>query len=370
MDKKEKKTFFLLLGIFLLFYFIPVSSEIFRRAFFSGFSLLNEYAREHILTCLLPAFFIAGAIAVFIKKDIVLRYLGGSAKKYVSYSVASVSGAILSVCSCTILPLFAGIRKRGAGLGPATTFLFSGPAINVAAIFLTISVLGVNIGIARIISAIGLSVLVGISMQLIFKEKTEKEEMFVEKEKQAEIKKSILIILFLAMIGFLIVNGLQINQTIKYFLMLAFFITVAVISIFKLKKETTAEWLQETWNFTKMILPVLFIGVFFVGFIMPFIPQEMVGKIVGTNSVIGNFAASVFGAFMYFSTLTEIPILQALMGKGMNRGPALALLLAGPSLSLPNLLVIRKILGNKKTSAYVFLVIFYSAVAGLIFGNF
>ena len=366
---KEIKIFILLLGLFLLFYFMPVGSALFTGAILSGFKLLNEYARQHVLTCLMPAFFIAGAISVFVKKDFVLRHLGGEAKKYIAYPLASVSGAILAVCSCTILPLFAGIRKRGAGLGPAITFLFSGPAINIAAIFLTMSVLGLKIGMARIIFAILLSVLVGLSMQAIFREKVGKDGLFTEKDKEIKISKSILAIFFMVMIGVLVVNGLQIDKTIKYLLMISFVLATAGIAIFKFQKGTTKEWFKETWSFTKILLPVLFVGVFITGFIMPFFPQTLIEKIVGSNSLLGNFVASIFGAFMYFSTLTEIPILQALIAKGMSQGPALALLLAGPSLSLPNMLVIRKVLGNKKTAVYVLLVVFYSTIAGLIFGS-
>lgn len=367
--KKELNIFILLVGLFLLFYFMPMGSALFTSAILSGFKLLNEYAREHVLTCLAPAFFIAGAISVFIKKDFILRYLGGQAKKHVAYSLASVSGAILTVCSCTILPLFAGIKKRGAGLGPAITFLFAGPAINIAAVFLTMSVLGYEIGLARIIFAIPLSILIGLSMQAIFKEKTENGNLFIEESKNISVSKKVLIIFFIAMIGVLVVNGLQIDKTIKYLIMIFLALSVAGITIFKFQKETSEEWLKETWNFTKMLLPILFIGVFVAGFIMPFLPQTLIEKIVGSNSVSGNLIASIFGAFMYFSTLTEIPILQALIAKGMSQGPALALLLAGPSLSLPNMLVIRKILGNKKTAVYVLLIVFYSTIAGLIFGS-
>lgn len=367
--KKELNIFIIFVGLFLFFYFMPTESALFTDAIFSGFKLLNEYAREHILTCLVPAFFIAGAISVFIKKDFILRYLGGEAKKYISYSVASVSGAILAVCSCTILPLFAGIRKRGAGLGPATTFLFSGPAINIAAIFLTVSVLGYEVGLARIIFAVLISVLVGLSMQAIFKEKIEKGDLFIEKSKDVAVSKKVLIIFFIAMIGVLVINGLQIDKIIKYSLMVLLTLVVGSIAIFKFQKETSKEWLKETWSFTKMLLPILFIGVFIAGFVMLFLPQSLIEKIVGSNTILGNLTASIFGAFMYFSTLTEIPILQALIAKGMHKGPALALLLAGPSLSLPNMLVIRKILGNKKTAVYVLLVVFYSTIAGLIFGS-
>ncbi len=367
--KREINIFIFLVGLFLLFYFMPMSSALFTGAILSGFQLLHEYARQHVLTCLVPAFFIAGAISVFVKKDFILRYLSGQAKKYVSYSLASISGSILAVCSCTILPLFASIRKRGAGLGPAITFLFSGPAINIAAIFLTMSVLGVKIGLARAISAILLSILVGLSMQAIFKENAEQGGLFTEEYQEVKIGKMVLIIFFLAMVGVLVVNGLQIDKLIKFALMGLLALITAGIAIFKFRQETTKEWLKETWVFTKMLLPILFIGVFVAGFVMPFLPQELIQKTVGSNSIFGNLISAIFGVFMYFSTLTEIPILQALIAKGMGQGPALALLLAGPSLSLPNMLVIRKVLGNSKTAVYVLLVIFYSTVAGLIFGK-
>lgn len=367
--KKELKIFTLLLGLFLFFFFMPMESTLFTGAILSGFELLNEYARQHVLTCLVPAFFIAGAIGVFIKKEKVMKYLGHEAKRYVSYGVASVSGAILAVCSCTILPLFAGIRKRGAGLGPAVTFLFSGPAINIAAMFLTISVLGLNIGLARIIAAIFLSILLGLTMAIIFREKVDKEKLVTMQTKETQVSEGALVLFFAFLVGILVVNGLQINVLTKYILMGTFTLGVVGVVLLKFKDHATEIWLKETWGFAKILLPLLFIGVFIAGFIMPLLPQEMIESIVGSNSIVGNLVASVFGAFMYFSTLTEVPILQALMAKGMSNGPVLALLLAGPSLSLPNMLVVRKVLGNKKTFVYILLVIFYSTVAGLIFGS-
>ncbi len=370
-NNKEIKTLILLVGLFLFFYFMPMESTIFTGAILSGFILLNEYAKEHIITCLIPAFFIAGAISVFTKKDFILKYLGGEAKKIVSYSIASVSGAILAVCSCTILPLFAGIRKSGAGLGPAITFLFSGPAINIAAIFLTISVLGLDLGLARILSAILMAILIGVSMQLIFREKVQEQRiLFKTKNTETNYANSSVAIFILTMVAILVVNGLQIDQTLKYSLMVGLSVLTIGIAVKKFPKETSRQWLQETWSFTKMLLPILFIGVFVAGFVMPFLPQELIEKIVGSNTITANLTASIFGAFMYFSTLTEIPILKELLNKGMNQGPALALLLAGPSLSLPNMLVIRSVLGNKKTAVYILLVIFYSTLAGFIFGNF
>lgn len=368
MEKKDIKNVFYVIFIFLIFYFLPTKSNWFYPSIISGLDLLREYAREHVLTCLIPALFIAGAIIVFVKKEAVLKYLGQNVKKRVSYLVASVSGAILAVCSCTILPLFAGIRKRGAGLGPAISFLFSGPAINIAAIFLTISVLGINIGIARIISSIILAIILGLSMNFLFKEKIEKGNIFLEEEKAEKIKKQNIIIFFIMLLGILIVNGLGINQGFKYLIIAFLIIVISYISLFEFKKEVNKNWLKETWSFSKIILPLLFIGVFIAGFISPLLPQELISSLVGSNSISANLIASVFGAFMYFSTLTEVPILKELISKGMSPGPALALLLAGPSLSLPNMLVIRKVLGNKKTIVYILLVIFYSGLAGFLFG--
>lgn len=367
MERKDWNLLIWIGIIFGLLYFVPSNSEWFRTSILSAFDLLHDYAKQHVLTCLVPALFIAGAIAVFIQKEKVLKYLGRDAKKIVSYGVASISGAILAVCSCTILPLFAGIRKRGAGLGPAITFLFSGPAINIAAIFLTMSVLGLKIGIARITVAIGLSILVGISMSLIFREEADKKKLLMQ-EAETSLSNKVLMIFFGLMIGVLVVNGLQIDQTIKYILMGSFTIAVVGLVLWKFKDHITQKWLEETWTISKMLLPLLFIGVFIAGFIMPLLPQTLIESLVGQNTILGNLVASIFGAFMYFSTLTEIPILQALIAKGMHPGPALALLLAGPSLSLPNMLVVKGVLGTKKTAVYVGLVIVYSTIAGLVFG--
>jgi len=366
--RREWKALTLVIGGFALLYFMPMDSSKFTAAILSGFALLNEYAQEHVLTCLVPAFFIAGAISVFVRKDVILRYLGSQANRVVSYSLASVSGAVLAVCSCTILPIFAGIRKRGAGLGPAVTFLFSGPAINIAAMFLTLSVLGPKMGVARIVYAVVLSILLGLSMQAIFREKPDEGGMFIQDEGQVQTPNSVTVPFFLSMVGVLVVNGLPIDSTLKYTLMAALVLAVIGIAVFLIPRETASEWISETWSFTKTLLPLLLIGVFIAGFVMVFIPDELVVSLVGENSLRGNFIAAVFGAFMYFSTLTEIPILQALIGKGMADGPALALLLAGPSLSLPNMLVIRKVMGTKKTAVYVSLVIVYATLGSWIFG--
>jgi len=365
---EEKNAFILLVILFLSFYFMPVESEWFQNALLSGFALLHDYATKHVLTCLVPAFFIAGAIAVFVKKQVVLKYLGGNAKSYISYAIASVSGAILAVCSCTVLPLFVGIYKRGAGLGPAISFLYSGPAINVAAIFLTASVLGFKIGLARGIASISLAVLIGLTMAFFFREKSAKKEISIEEETEQKTSKTAIWLFFASMVGILVVNGLGMDPIIKWILMAAFAFLAAGIAFLKFKTETRNNWLHETWSISKLLFPYLFIGVFIVGFIMPLIPEGLITQWVGANTIQANLIASIFGAFMYFSTLTEVPIIQALIAKGMSQGPALALLLAGPSLSLPSMLVIRSILGNKKTIAYISLVIIYSAIAGFIFG--
>lgn len=365
---REKNLFLLLIALFLAFYFMPVGSEWLDNALLSGFVLLHEYSTQHVLTCLVPAFFIAGAIAVFVKKQAVLKYLGGKARPYISYPIASVSGAVLAVCSCTILPLFAGIYKKGAGLGPAIAFLYSGPAINVAAIFLTASVLGFKIGLARAVSAILMAILVGLTMAFLFREKSENTELNADEENKKEISKSVLAVFFASMVGILVINGLQMDLLMKYALMGFLALTTAGIVALKFDSRTRKEWLAETWNLSKLLIPYLFIGVFIVGFIMPLIPENLIIEWVGSNTIQANLLASIFGAFMYFSTLTEVPIMQALIAKGMNSGPALALLLSGPSLSLPAMLVIRQILGNKKTIAYVTIVIIYSSIAGLLFG--
>lgn len=368
MEKKDWTLMAIIALTFAVFYFVPYDSEWFNGSVISGINLLNDYAKKHVLTCLVPALFIAGAITVFIKKEKVMKYLGHEAKPHVSYGVASVSGAILAVCSCTILPLFAGIRKRGAGLGPAITFLFAGPAINIAAMFFTMSVLGVHIGLARIVASVGISIVIGLTMALIFREKVEKGNLIVEETEESNLSNKTLLTFFVLMVSVIVVNGLQIEKIIKYALMGTFTLGVVILVLWKFKDHITKKWLEETWSFSKTILPLLFMGVFIAGFMMPLLPQELIQTFVGKNDILGSLIASVFGAFMYFSTLTEIPIVQALISKGMADGPALTLLLAGPSLSLPSMLVIRKVLGMKKTAVYVALVIIYSTIAGLIFG--
>ena len=352
--------------------------------------MLQDYARQHVLFCLVPAFFIAGAISVFISQASVIKYFGPKANKILSYSVASISGTILAVCSCTVLPLFAGIYKRGAGIGPATAFLYSGPAINVLAIILTARVLGAKMGIARATGAIAFSIIIGLIMAFIYRKeeqvKTADNNMF-NSEDTAESKPlwktalyflaMVLILIFAAWgkpnepIGFWN-NVYNIHWYITIFLLLLLFYMLKKWFV----KEELSGWVEATWSFAKQIFPLLFAGVLAAGFLMGrpgfdngLIPNRYIEMLVGGNSLWANLFASISGALMYFATLTEIPILQGLMGSGMGKGPALALLLAGPALSLPSMIVLRSIMGTQKMLVYVTLVITMSTISGMIFGS-
>ena len=428
--KSEWKPLGAILALFGVFYFLPVGNGRFDNALLEGLSLARWYAREHVILCLVPAFFIAGAISVFVRQDAVMKYLGGGASPWVSYPVASISGTILAVCSCTVLPLFGGIYRKGAGLGPATAFLYSGPAINVLAIILTARVLGVEMGVARAAGAVAFSVVIGISMHFLFR----------EDEGAAEPKAAALgstgpsegrplwqtTAWFAVLVGILVfanwgspsgTGGLfEAIYSVKWILTGILSATLALMlvrwlqvgwervliaslpviplavtfpgnpiipfsaGVLGLSAVTSTEggeardWFGASWEFAKQILPLLLAGVLISGALLGrpghegLIPSAWVASAVGGNSIGANLFASVVGAFMYFATLTEVPILQGLIGSGMGKGPALALLLAGPALSLPSMLVIRSILGTKKTVVYVLLVVVMATVSGMIYG--
>ncbi len=386
----ERKKFILIASVFVAAYFMPIGSARLQGAILESFAMLHEYAREHVLLCLVPAFFIAGAVAVFVSQDSVIKYFGPKAKKWISYSVASVSGSILAVCSCTVLPLFSGIYLKGAGLGPAISFLYSGPAINILAIVITARVLGAKIGIARALGAVIFSVVIGYIMHLIFlkeeKERTDRNaEMFeTDVEESRPLWKTI--IYFFSMVGILVFanwakpienQGLWYSIfRVKWILAGGFLVILLFSASSWFNKSERKQWYNEAWNFALQILPLLFGGVLIAGLLLGrpghegLIPSVWVESLVGGNSLGANLFASVAGAFMYFATLTEVPILQGLLGAGMGQGPALALLLAGPALSLPNMLVINKVIGPKKTIIYVSLVIIMATTAGMIFGAF
>ena len=345
--------------------------EIFLEAVKSGWYALLEYLSAHVLTCLVPAFFIAGAIAVFVSKGAILKYFGSKANKWLSYGVASVSGAILAVCSCTILPLFAGIRKRGAGLGPAIAFLYSGPAINILAVVYTARLLGYDMGIARAVGAIAFSIVIGLFMSLIWMKeerlKLEGNENLFKAYGQVEHRKPfyISVIFFLSLLGILVFGAAK----MWIYAGAALVILVAIIVI-GYKKAELKDWMKETGKLAWQIFPILLAGVFIAGIIKYFLPQSVVETWVGGNSIRSNFLASISGALMYFSTLTEVPIIKALMDLGMGKGPALTLLLAGPSLSIPSMIVIGRIMGAKKTLTYVALVVIMATFTGMAFGYF
>jgi uncharacterized membrane protein YraQ (UPF0718 family) len=335
----------------------------------SGWEALIEYLSAHVLTCLVPAFFIAGAIAVFVSQASVMKYFGAKAKKILAYSVASVSGAILAVCSCTILPLFAGIHKRGAGLGPAIAFLYSGPAINVLAVVYSARLLGFDLGIARAVGAVVFSVVIGLIMALIWrKEELEKSnnpgELALPQQEETSRSPGITLLYFAVLVGILIFGAAQ-----KWLITGLFLLVLGFILYKWFEKGELKYWMQQTWDLFKKIFPVLIAGVFVAGIIKALLPQSVVEHWLGGNGLRPTFVASIFGALMYFSTLTEVPIIRALMDLGMGRGPALALLLAGPALSLPNMIVIARIMGVKKTGVYVCLVVIMATITGLIFGN-
>ncbi len=385
---ERRKLIYILLA-FLAAYFLPIQWPRFQGAVFEALALVRWYAREHVILCLVPAFFIAGAISVFVSQASVLKYFGASANKVLAYGVASVSGSILAVCSCTVLPLFSGIYTRGAGLGPAITFLYSGPAINVLAIILTARVLGPEMGIARAVGAVLFSVIIGLLMHFFFlKEELSRANrgevaMGEDEDVARPLWKDGLY--FFSMVAALVFLNWGAPQTeggiwadiyhAKWGVSAFFLLAVAFMLIRWFKKDELSEWVDASWGFAKQILPLLLVGVLAAGLLLGrpgqegLIPSEWVSRLVGGNSLWANLFASVLGAFMYFATLTEVPILEGLMGAGMGKGPALALLLAGPALSLPNMLVINQVIGPRKTVVFCTLVVIMATLSGILYGT-
>ncbi len=435
--KREWQPLSLILAVFVSLYFLPVDwlqqSQLVENALWEALHLARWYAREHVLLCLVPAFFIAGAVGVFVSQAAVMKYLGPKANKVVAYGVASVSGTVLAVCSCTILPLFAGIYRMGAGLGPACAFLYSGPAINILAIVLTANVLGTEMGVARAVGAILFSIIIGLAMHFFFRkeelEKIEAAGAMPEPEVARPLWQNSLY--FASMVGILVFAnwgqpqsetglwhaiyaakwpitgffalalalflGLWFRVSRLKLLLAALPVVVLALAVpqhpalafiagtlglslltatDKDESGELQEWFDTSWDFAKKILPLLFYGVLIAGALLgrpgheALIPSSWISGLVGGNSLQANLFASVAGAFMYFATLTEVPILQGLIGAGMGKGPALALLLAGPALSLPNMLVIRSVMGTKKTVVFVLLVMGMATISGLLYGAF
>ncbi len=385
---RESRKFLLMFAVFLGCFYLPVELIPFRNPIFEAIALVRWYAREHVLLCLVPAFFIAGAISVFVSQASVIKYFGAKANKFLAYSVASVSGTILAVCSCTVLPLFSGIYKRGAGLGPAIAFLYSGPAINVLAIIMTARILGWELGLARAVGAVIFSVVIGLLMHFIFikeekNRQTKGDLQMGETEESRSLPKNA--VYFISMVGILVFAnwgrpqegdaGLWVTIfNLKWIITFGFLALLILMLLSWFKKQELKDWTSASWTFAKQIMPLLLAGVLVAGLLLGrpgeegFIPSWIIAKAVGGNSLLSNFFASIVGAFMYFATLTEVPILQGLIGAGMGKGPALSLLLAGPALSLPNMLVIRGVIGTKKTAVYVSLVVIMATISGIIFG--
>ena len=385
---KERTKFLLILLTFLACYYVPWGHPTIRQSGLEAFMMLREYAREHVLTCLVPAFFIAGAIAVFVSQASVLRYFGATAKRILSYSVASVSGTILAVCSCTVLPLFAGIYTRGAGIGPATAFLYSGPAINVLAIVLTARILGWQLGLARAIGAVVFAVITGLVMAFVFRKDDASRtagEMYLPDEEGGErtlIQDGLFMLTMVLILIFAAFAKPSAGSTglwpaifsAKWYVTIALLMVLAVMLKSWFTKDERVSWVQSTWGFMKQIFPLLGAGVLVAGFMLgrpghpALIPDHYIQTLVGGNSLGANFFASVSGALMYFATLTEVPILQGLIGAGMGKGPALSLLLAGPALSLPNMLVIGGVMGVKKTATFCLIIVILSTIGGMTYG--
>ncbi len=332
-----------------------------------GIDAFVDYLSAHVLTCLVPAFFIAGAIGVFVSQASVMKYFGAQAKKVLSYSVASISGTVLAVCSCTVLPLFSGIYQRGAGIGPATAFLYSGPAINVLAIVYSARLLGLDLGTARAVGAISFSIIIGLIMATLFRkeEKQKVEQAFALGIPEGGKRGYILLVYFASLVGILVFAS-QKNWILTGVSFLVLFIALKLWY----DKEEIKEWLSATWGFVKLITPWLLLGVFVAGMIKTLIPESLIHQWLGGNSLRSNLIASVFGALMYFATLTEVPIIKAFLDMGMGRGPALALLLAGPALSLPSMIVIVRVMGMKKGLTYIGLVVIMSTITGMGFGHY
>jgi len=386
-NMKDRYSFLLIVAVFLAAYYIPWSDFLIRQSGLEAVLMLQEYAQEHVLTCLIPALFIAGAIAVFVSQAAVIKYFGAGARKILSYSVASISGTVLAVCSCTVLPLFAGIYMRGGGIGPATSFLYSGPAINVLAIVLTARVLGWKLGLARAIGAVGFAFIIGLLMHFIYlkEEKARVANNFLLPEEGAKARPLWKETMYMATLVAILIFAAwgKPAQPVGFWMAVwevKWYITAALLAFLALElwlwfnKEEVSSWGQSTWGFAKQILPLLFGGVLVAGFLLgrpgheALIPERWIQSLVGGNSLWANFFASFAGALMYFATLTEVPILQGLIGSGMGQGPALALLLAGPALSLPSMLVIRSVIGTQKMLVYSILVVILSTVAGMIYG--
>ena len=340
----------------------------------AGWNTLLDYMSAHVLFSIVPAFFLAGAIAALLKKETIMKYLGPDAKKSLSYFVAAAAGILIAVCSCTILPLFTGIYRRGAGLGPAITFLYSGPAISVLAIIITASILGFDIGAARAVAAISSSIIIGLVMATIFKRDVKaKQSSEKPKDDDGTGRSNSVTLLFIGILTAILLIGpaSYIELVPKALFLIALVIAAAYILKSRFTKEEIREFGNETWWLFKKIFPILLVGSFASGVIGALIPVDILKILFGTNSFLSCLIASVAGALLYMPTMLEVPIVGTLFGYSsgvMAAGPALALLLTGPTLSLPSMIVIWRTIGGKKAITYFGLVIVFATLMAMIFG--
>ncbi|MBU0761655.1 MAG: permease [Candidatus Altiarchaeota archaeon] len=375
MQTKNKLAIMVLafLALYFLPYYFPGAGQQSDDSWTNAMFMLHDYTKLHILTCLVPAFFIAGAISALVPKEDITKYLGHKVSRWKAYPLSVIAGFVLAVCSCTVLPLFAGIKKGGAGLGPAIAFLYTAPAINIMAIVFTGGVIGWDFAIARIVLSIVFATLIGIILSGLFKEdEGEIQELPLENDDSnwyVRIFKERTTLFLLTLFSILVVGTYGLGFTEKTILLAALIVFIAWQAKKKFNEIERESWLSETYSFVEKIFPLLIAGVFFAGFINPLIPDNFLGQYVGGNSVVANFLAVLFGVVMYFPTLVEVPMAQLFLEQGMGRGPLLAYLLADPVLSFPSVIVVRGLIGTKKTAVYVLLVTVFCTIAGLIFGN-
>ncbi|MFY9800530.1 MAG: permease [Methanoregula sp.] len=347
-----------------------------------GVMAFVDYITAHVLTCLIPAFFIAGAMNALLNKESITRYLGAKVPLWKAYPVAVVGGLLLAVCSCTILPLFAGIKKKGAGLGPAIAFLYTAPGTNILAIALTWSVIGADFALARIVLSITFAVIIGLVISTLFKEEVPDAPptpigcaCAPGTAKEGGQTNVVLFIGTLVALLFVGTWNLFMENNLAgiplRFVILPFLILLVIIEARRwFTQDEQKSWLEETWSFMKTIFPLLFIGIFVAGVLSALLPEGILGLYLGSNTVSANLIAVLFGTFMYFPTLVEVPMAKMFLDLGMARGPLLAYVLADPVLSLPSILVVRKYMGTKQTIVYVLLIVFFCTLAGLIYGSF
>ena len=338
----------------------------------AGLEALKDYIALHVVTCLIPAFLLAGAMVTFISRETIIRYLGTAARKVTSFGLASVSSFFVAACSCTVIPVSSGIYYGGAGIGPAFIILWVAPAANILALIYTGAILGGQMVAVRIAAALVMAFVVGTVMSMAFlHEESTRASSFVANpgERIMSRKDVILILLIVADLlapNYLIRSGPYLH---KVYVWAAGMVVIAIYTYFTKSGEEILAWLKETWWFVRIILPLLLLGVFIVGVVGAILPERWIQNWLGGSGIEASFLATMIGAISYFATMTEAPFVDKLMSLGMGKGPALALLLTGPGLSLPNWLAIGRVFGVKKAVVYVITIIILGTFVGWFAGN-